>query len=154
MDWHLKTTSPTGSERLAREAGISPRLARLLVLRGILNAEAATRFLEPKLAHLHPPERMRDLGEAVERIRRAVRRQEKVLVYGDYDVDGVTASGLLLSVLRGLGAQANCFVPNRRRGFRRRRQRRGSRLCLRLQAGRDIMDRTGQPDRYRRGHQP
>ena len=115
MDWHLKRTSSTGSERLAREAGISLRLARLLVLRGILNAEAATRFLEPKLAHLHPPERMRDLGEAVERIRRAVRRQEKVLVYGDYDVDGVTASGLLLSVLRGLGAQANCFVPNRLR---------------------------------------
>ena len=142
MDWHLKRTSPTDSERLAREAGISPRLARLLALRGILDAEAATRFLAPKLAHLPPPDRMRDLEEAVERIRRAVRRQEKILVYGDYDVDGVTASGLLLSVLRGLGAQANCFVPNRfRDGYGVRTDRieeaaeRGYRLLITVDTG-------------------
>ncbi|MBI1983397.1 MAG: single-stranded-DNA-specific exonuclease RecJ [Acidobacteria bacterium] len=113
MRWHV---SPVDSEmvgRLARELNLSPLVARLLALRGIEDPEAANRFLEPRLTHLHDPYRMADMRPAVERLRRAIAQQEKILIYGDYDVDGTMAVVVLLTALRSLGARVEAYIPHR-----------------------------------------
>ena len=89
-------------------------VCQLLVARGYADIEAAKRFLRPRLEHVSAPETLRDLPRAVERIADAVRAQETIFVHGDYDVDGMSSTALLVRVLRGLGAeQVIPFVPNR-----------------------------------------
>jgi single-stranded-DNA-specific exonuclease len=105
-------------QRLAAEAGISPTLARLLAMRGINNAAAAHRFLAPSLQHLHSPYAMSGMAAAVERLRAALERKEKILVYGDYDVDGTTAIVILMTAFRLCGGEAGFHVPHRiREGY-------------------------------------
>src|SRR5436309_957955 len=109
--------APLDRERqlvLAREAGISPVLAGLLLCRGIVGVEEARRFLQPELEHLHDPLLLPDMEVAVGRLVAAVRDGDRILVHGDYDVDGVTAAALLTRVLRKLGANVEHFVPHRR----------------------------------------
>src|ERR1700689_138965 len=91
---------------LARELALTRTAAAVLVARGMLDAERTTRFLDPRLAHLTPPETMMDRSEAVSRLARAVRAKERICVFGDYDADGVTAAALLTGVLRALGGRA------------------------------------------------
>jgi single-stranded-DNA-specific exonuclease len=106
------------AQRLAAEAGISPTLARLLLLRGVASAEQAQRFLSPSLSHLHSPYAMSGMGAAVERLRTALERKEKVLIYGDYDVDGTTAIVILVTAIRLCGGEADFHVPHRiREGY-------------------------------------
>ena len=106
------------ARRLAAEAGISPTLAGLLLQRGISSGEAAQRFLSPALEHLHSPYAMSGMAAAVERLRAALERKEKVLIYGDYDVDGTTAIVILLTALRLCGGEADFHVPHRiREGY-------------------------------------
>jgi len=88
-------------------------VAQILFNRGLVAAEDIDAFLEPMLAHLQPPESLRDLPQAVERLGRAVLGQEPIIIYGDYDVDGLTATALLRHFLQGLGAQVTSFIPNR-----------------------------------------
>ncbi|MDX1548291.1 MAG: DHH family phosphoesterase, partial [Rhodothermales bacterium] len=88
-------------------------LARTLVLRGIDTFEKARAFFRPSAEALHDPFRMRDMDAAAGRLAQAVREGERVLVYGDYDVDGTTATALMTHFLRSLGAQADFFIPNR-----------------------------------------
>ena len=89
-------------------------VCRLLVARGYGDAEAAKRFLRPRLEHLASPGTLHDLPRAVERIADAVRAQETIFVHGDYDVDGMSSTALMVRVLRGLGAERVIpFVPNR-----------------------------------------
>ena len=89
-------------------------VCRLLVARGYGDVEAAKRFLRPRLEHLSAPDTLRDLPRAVERIADAVRAQETIFVHGDYDVDGMSSTALMVRVLRGLGAaHVVPFVPNR-----------------------------------------
>ena len=89
-------------------------VCRLLVARGYTDVEAAKRFLRPRLEHLSAPDALRDLPRAVERIADAVRAQETIFVHGDYDVDGMSSTALMVRVLRGLGAaHVVPFVPNR-----------------------------------------
>jgi single-stranded-DNA-specific exonuclease len=88
-------------------------VARLLVLRGLSEPAAAERFLNPSLDQFHDPYCMADMRAAVERLRAAIARGEKVLIYGDYDVDGITATVVLLTALRALGARVEPFVPHR-----------------------------------------
>ena len=118
MRWNLRSGKGMEAGRLAAEAGISPILAGLLVQRGIHSAEAAQRFLFPSLEHLHSPYAMSGMAAAVERLRAAVERKEKVLIYGDYDVDGTTAIVILLTALRLCGGEADFHVPHRiREGY-------------------------------------
>jgi len=98
---------------LARELALTPTAAAVLVARGMLDAERTTRFLDPRLAHLTPPETMMDRGEAVSRLARAVRAKERVCVFGDYDADGVTAAALLTDVLGALGGQVVTVLADR-----------------------------------------
>lgn len=93
-------------------------LARVLVARGITTVEAARAFFQPTLAQLHDPFLMADMEAAACRLARAIKQQEHVLVYGDYDVDGTTATALMTSFLQTHGVPVRYFVPNRfRHGY-------------------------------------
>lgn len=94
--------------------GIPPSVAEILVRRGCVEPEAVKAFLRPHLGQLHPPGGMLGMDAAAERLRLAIERAEPILVFGDYDVDGITSTALLVRVLRGLGALADWFVPDRR----------------------------------------
>lgn len=95
------------------EAGIPAQLARLLGARGVETAAEAEAFLSPSADNLHDPMLLHDMPAAVERVLRAVEREERIVVYGDYDVDGVCASALLVEALRAHGAQADWYIPSR-----------------------------------------
>ena len=113
MIWKPRSAEPTAVARLAREANLSPTLARLLVARGIGDAESAHRFLHPSLDHLHSPYALLGMKAAVERLRAAIERQERVLIYGDYDVDGTTAVVILKTAIELCGGTAEFHVPHR-----------------------------------------
>jgi single-stranded-DNA-specific exonuclease len=100
-------------ERLCREMRLPEPLCRLLVQRGYSEPGAVKEFLRPTAAHIHPPETMAGMGDAVARLRRAVERGETILVHGDYDVDGICATALYVRALRMMGARAEAFVPHR-----------------------------------------
>lgn len=101
-------------QRLVESLLLPEPVCRLLVSRGYGEPEGAKRFLRPRLEHIAEPETMFDLTRAVARIADAVRAQETIVVHGDYDVDGMSSTALMVRVLRGLGAQnVHPFVPNR-----------------------------------------
>jgi single-stranded-DNA-specific exonuclease len=88
-------------------------LARLLVMRGIPEPEAAERFLTPSIVDLHSPYLMTGMNAAVERIEAAIERKEDILIYGDYDVDGTTAIVILKTAIELCGGSADFHVPHR-----------------------------------------
>lgn len=92
---------------------MNPTLHALLVQRGVASEEEARRFLNPSPDHLHDPYLLNDMASAVERIRAALAAKEPICVYGDYDVDGVSASSLLSDYLRSLGAEVEVYLPSR-----------------------------------------
>ncbi|MGE5414332.1 MAG: single-stranded-DNA-specific exonuclease RecJ [Syntrophomonadaceae bacterium] len=112
--WELADEDP-GAEALAREAGVSRVLATLLRRRGVSTAEAAHRFLEPGEADLHEPDRLAGAREAAALLLSTARRGGRVVVFGDYDVDGVTAVAQLRAALARAGADAAAFIPHRLR---------------------------------------
>ncbi len=113
--WVVKPQGDTPTvERLSAALGIAPVLANLLVQRGIDTVEKADKFFNPSLADLHDPFLMKDMDKAVERIGQAVRNGEKIMVYGDYDVDGTTAVALVYKFLRQIGHKNLLFyIPDR-----------------------------------------
>src|SRR5208282_4252592 len=113
MRWIQSAVDAETAGRLARELKISPLLARLLVQRGLAEPAAAQALLHPSLGQLHAPELMAGMREAVARLRRALEHHEKILIYGDYDVDGTMAVVVLLTALRMLGAEVKAYVPHR-----------------------------------------
>lgn len=101
---------------------LSPIVARLLVQRGVTSPDEADRFLRPSLAQLHDPMLLPDAEIACERLKRALHRREKILIHGDYDGDGITATALWQRVLQRLGGDVEAFVPHRHRdGYDMRR---------------------------------
>ena len=91
--WNYRPITPEQAETsqtLAQELGISPILGQLLVQRGITKAADAKKFFRPQLPDLHDPFLMKDMDIAVERLNRAMGKKERILIYGDYDVDGTT----------------------------------------------------------------
>ncbi len=105
---------PATVAMLATELGISPVLANLLVQRGIDTVEKANKFFKPDLSDLHDPFLMKDMDRAVERVEQAVKRGEKIMIYGDYDVDGCTAVALVYKFLRQIGHKNLTFyIPDR-----------------------------------------
>ncbi len=115
MRWQLASAATDQAEKLVRELGVSPLAGRLLLLRGITEPGAAHEFLNPSLTQLHDPFRMAGMGVALERLRRAIAEREKILIYGDYDVDGTTAVVVLLAALGALGARVEVHIPHRLR---------------------------------------
>jgi single-stranded-DNA-specific exonuclease len=106
-------SDPRGLEELARVAKLSPVIAQLLLARGITRLDAIQAFLTPQLTDLRDPESLPGLSQAADRLYQAVVDRRPIVVYGDYDADGMTATALLMSCLRHLGADASYFVPNR-----------------------------------------
>ena len=101
--WILREGSDNATvRRLSSELGVDPVLAELLVQRGVYTFEQARSFFRPALADLHDPFLMTDMEQAVTRVHTAVTGREKILVYGDYDVDGTTAVSLVYSFLSRL----------------------------------------------------
>ncbi len=98
---------------LAQDMNISPVLLRILASRDVTNLESAKRFFRPKLDDTHDPFLMKDMDKAVERLTQAVHQSEKVLVYGDYDVDGTTAVTVVFSFLKHLGVNCDYYIPDR-----------------------------------------
>jgi len=102
-----------GAADLARQLNTAPMVAQLLHNRGVTDVEAARKFLDPKLTHLHDPGLLEQIDVAAERILRAVRDGEKITLYGDYDVDGMTGVAILRAGLGLLGANVDYYVPHR-----------------------------------------
>ncbi len=105
--------NPEIAETLARELALPAALCRLLALRGFTQIDGAKRYLKPRLEELHDPFLLAGMAAAVERLRRAITNREKILVHGDYDVDGICSAALFTRVLRSLGATVEAFVPHR-----------------------------------------
>ncbi len=104
---------PKSVARLQGELGISPLLARLLAQRGLAAPEEAARFLKPSLAHFHDPFLLAGMDKAATRLARAVRNGEPITVFGDYDVDGVSSTALLVNFLGAVGARVDSYIPHR-----------------------------------------
>ena len=104
---------PAATEALCRELGITPLTARLLCNRGYTHPAAAALFFENDERVWHDPMLMADMGPAVERVLSAVENGEKIAIYGDYDVDGVTSVTSLYLYLTGLHGDVTCYIPNR-----------------------------------------
>ena len=115
MRWVIREADPAFVRTLSESLGVSALLARMLVLRGVSDPESARRFLSPDLAHLHDPFRMLSMDTAVGRIVQAIERREKILIYGDYDVDGAMAVVVLDAALKLVGAEAHHHIPHRMR---------------------------------------
>jgi len=111
--WHLRPNDPDAANRLAAAARVSPVVAQLLLNRGVSDAPAARRFLDSDLRGLHPPLALPGVRAAAERVVTAVAEKRRICVYGDYDVDGVTGTAILLRVLNKLGADVQFHVPLR-----------------------------------------
>jgi single-stranded-DNA-specific exonuclease len=113
--WSTQACDEAAVTRLAGDLQVSPVTARLLMLRGLDDPEAARRFLSPSLDHLLDPFGMADMPAAVDRIERAIAQGERIAIHGDYDVDGVTSTVILRRALELLGAQVTHFIPERLR---------------------------------------
>ncbi len=111
--WKVKTPFPVLSSILARQLDVSQIVAQLLINRGIHTTEQGRLFLSSDLASLHQPFLFKDMDKAVKRIISAAKAGEKILVYGDYDADGLTATALLVKVFKNLGLDVSYYVPNR-----------------------------------------
>ena len=106
-------TQVNTAKDLGEKLGISPILASLLIRRGITTESAAKRFFRPQLADLINPFLMKDMDAAVDRLNDAMGHKERILVYGDYDVDGCTAVALVYKFLRQFYSNIDCYIPDR-----------------------------------------
>ncbi len=111
--WSPATPQPLLAAQLAAALHISPLLAQCLLNRGLSEPAAIENFLEPRLKNLADPFRLPDMAVAVERLLHAREQNEPLVIFGDYDVDGVTSTTILLEVLRALGWSVEAYLPNR-----------------------------------------
>lgn len=112
--WSLKEApSKLDVKFLSSVLNVSPRIASLLLLRGIKTFEEAKTFFRPNAEQLHDPFLIKDMGRAVSRLEQAIEKNERLLVYGDYDVDGTTAVSLVYSFFESLGARVEYYIPDR-----------------------------------------
>ncbi|HTO90373.1 MAG TPA: single-stranded-DNA-specific exonuclease RecJ [Candidatus Sulfotelmatobacter sp.] len=139
---HHPRRDPERAAGLARALGAPLPVGHALVHRGVSDLEDARRFLDPALEDLHDPLQLLDLELAVQRIRAALDNEEPILIHGDYDVDGITSTFLLFSVLRELGGRVECRIPHRTRdgyglslGAIDEAERRGCRLIVTVDCG-------------------
>ena len=112
--WVVKEKGDTAVvKQLAGALGVSESLANLMVQRNISTAEEASAFFNPSLDYLHDPFLMKDMNIAVDRISTAIKKNERILVYGDYDVDGTTAVALMYSFLKEQYSNVEYYIPDR-----------------------------------------
>lgn len=116
LQWEFIESTPLAAvKQLAQSIDVPPIIARIMLNRGIDSMHGAKSFFNVDLSQLHDPLLMADMAKAVERLARALSRNERILIYGDYDVDGTTGTALLTLALRALGYQAPHYIPDRLR---------------------------------------
>ena len=113
--WNILQADVLKVQALQSALKIHPLLCELLVQRGIDNFEAAKHYFRPSIDHLHDPWLMKDMRKAVDRIQEAVNKQQKILVFGDYDVDGTTSVATLYQFLKTLSPHIDYYIPHRYR---------------------------------------
>ena len=113
--WNIKEQDAAEAQRLAKECGITPFAAKLLLNRGITSREAAEEFFGD--GEITPPEEITDMEKAAGVINEAIQRGDRITVYGDYDCDGVTATVILYGYLEAIGAEADWYIPDREEGY-------------------------------------
>jgi single-stranded-DNA-specific exonuclease len=111
--WDVAPCDDAAIATLSAALKVPPVVAQLLCLRGLGEPEAADRFLRPTLAHLNDPFRLAGMTEAVDRLLAAIERKERIIIHGDYDVDGVTSTVIMRRALEMLGADVSHFIPER-----------------------------------------
>ena len=111
--WNILAVDKEQTSSLQSAIKINPSICSILVQRGITNYESAKEFFRPDLAHLHSPWLMKDMDKAVERIIKAIHEREKVMVYGDYDVDGTTSVASMFQFLKSLHESVEFYIPHR-----------------------------------------
>src|SRR5580704_1097017 len=111
--WSIAPPQPILAGRLAKQLEISPLLAQCLLNRDLSEPAQINGFLEPRLKHLADPFLLPNMAAAVERLLQARERDEPLVIFGDYDVDGVTSTTLLLEALGKLGWKVNFYLPHR-----------------------------------------
>ncbi|MFC1624484.1 single-stranded-DNA-specific exonuclease RecJ [Candidatus Omnitrophota bacterium] len=111
--WNIRQSDTQKQKSLSDKLGISSITAQLLINRGLENIDQARTFLEGGIPELCNPFLMEGVHEAVQRIKVAIKNREKVLIHGDYDVDGITAISLLVFTLRNLGVEPEYYIPDR-----------------------------------------
>src|SRR4051795_10459450 len=110
--WIISPPHESAGE-LAGRLKTSPVIAQILLNRGISQVEECFNFLQPSLKCLHDPALIPNLNKAAERIARAIRDKEKIVVYGDYDVDGITATAILWHAIRHFEGNVEYYIPHR-----------------------------------------
>lgn len=113
FQWVYAKPQEEAISALQEALGISPTIARLLVLRNIDTYDKAKSFFRPGLKDLHDPFLMKDMDKATERLATAIRNREKILIYGDYDVDGTTATSIMYLFLDDFGVDVDYYIPHR-----------------------------------------
>jgi single-stranded-DNA-specific exonuclease len=111
--WQVRHPDPLLQVHLSNSLKVHPLIAQVLINRGIVSVEEGESFLSADMSRLHDPFLLKDMDKVVARIKQAQANKEKVLVFGDYDVDGVTSSALLHKLLSGLGIQVSNHIPHR-----------------------------------------
>ena len=112
--WKLKETGDKNVEYLlSKEFGIHPIISQILVNRGILDIEAARRYLHPSLNDLHSPFLMKDMKKGVSRLLKAIHDHEEIMIYGDYDADGITSVVILYKFIKEITPHINYYIPDR-----------------------------------------
>ncbi len=107
------TENEACAEGLAEEVRVTPAIAQMLVARGIRTAEQAKKYFHPQLLDLHDPYLMKDMDRAVERLNEAMGQRERIMIYGDYDVDGCTAVALVYRCITQFYSNVECYIPDR-----------------------------------------
>ncbi|MGI6343793.1 MAG: single-stranded-DNA-specific exonuclease RecJ [Bacillota bacterium] len=111
--WQIAPRQRQLAQQIAQETGLHPVAAEVLLQRGYRDSSSIRRFLHPDLSHLHDPYLLPGMSAAVQRLRRAMEQRERVLIYGDYDVDGLTATALLVRFFRDNGLEVQSYIPRR-----------------------------------------
>ncbi|MEJ6748327.1 MAG: single-stranded-DNA-specific exonuclease RecJ [Flavobacteriales bacterium] len=111
--WNIKNLDTKQVKQLAEELGVNEIVAHLLVLRGITNYEDAKKFFRPQISHLHNPFLMKGMQDAVDRIELALKKGEKILIYGDYDVDGTTSVSMMFCFISRFTDKIGYYIPDR-----------------------------------------
>jgi single-stranded-DNA-specific exonuclease len=111
--WKVLDAEKTRVESLKSQLGIHTALCTILVQRGLADFQQAKSYFRPSISHLHNPFLMKDMDKAVERVIKAIHSNEKILVYGDYDVDGTTAVALMYHFLHSIHQGVEFYLPHR-----------------------------------------
>ena len=112
-EWKFPDTNAGTQSLLVEELGIKPVVSQILVNRGVTTPDDAKRFLFPSLEHLHSPFLMKDMERGVDRLIEAIAKKEKIVIYGDYDADGITSTAILVKFLREIDDTVTYYIPGR-----------------------------------------